>query len=103
MFEIITRRDDLIVRRSVLQPGEATPWHTDPVHRLTVVVRGERITIEMRDTGETIDIPVHAGLTDWDPPEPRVHRAVNTGRTTFEEVVTFYLDRAGQDPQPGAG
>jgi hypothetical protein len=102
-FEVITVRDDVVVRRSVLQPGEATPWHTDPVRRLTVVVAGERLTIEFRDTGETLDIPVHAGLTDWDAPEPRVHRALNTGGVPFEEVVTFYLDRPGQDPQPVAG
>ena len=101
-FEVITRRDDLIVRRSVLAPGEATPWHTDAVNRLTVVVTGERLKIEFRDSAETIDIPVHPGLTDWDAPEPRVHRAVNTGATPFEEVVTFYLDRPGQDPQPVA-
>jgi hypothetical protein len=101
--ELITRRDDLIVRRAVLAPGEATPWHTDAVRRLSVVVRGERLTLEFRDTGETLDVPVRPGLADWDEPEPRVHRAVNTGATPFEEVVTFYLDRPDQDPQPEAG
>ena len=39
--ETITQRDDLIIRRHTLEPGEALPWHTDLCHRFTVVVRGE--------------------------------------------------------------
>ena len=35
--EIITIRDDLVIRRLVLEPGEAMPWHTDSCHRFTVV------------------------------------------------------------------
>jgi quercetin dioxygenase-like cupin family protein len=97
--EIITRRDDLEIRRAVLAPGEATPWHIDAVHRFTVVVRGERLAIEFRD-GERIELAVAPGQADWDPPEPRPHRAVNVGAETFEEVVTFFLDPPGCEPQP---
>jgi len=98
--EIITDRDDLLIRRQVLQPGEATPWHTDACHRFSVVVRGDGLTIEYLASEERHEVPVAAGLADWDAPETRVHRAVNTGSVTFEEVVTFYRDHPGQDPQP---
>jgi hypothetical protein len=46
---------------------------------------------------------VAPGEAGWDAPEPRLHRAVNVGSGTFEEVVSFYRDPAGIDPQPGPG
>jgi hypothetical protein len=98
--EIITQRDDLIIRRAILAPGEATPWHTDLVHRFTVVVQGDRLAIEFRDGGGRDEFGVHPGLADWDAPELRVHRAVNVGERTFEEVVTFFLKDDVRDPQP---
>jgi hypothetical protein len=98
--EIITRRDDLIVRRAILAPGEATPWHTDLVHRFTVVVRGDRLAIEFRDGGERDEFDVYPGVADWDAPELRVHRAINVGKETFEEVVVFFLQDDVRDPQP---
>ncbi|MFO7178375.1 MAG: hypothetical protein DIU78_006725 [Pseudomonadota bacterium] len=98
--EILTDRSDVLVRRVVLEPGEAMPWHTDPCRRFTVVVRGERIAIEFRDSGERITVPVHPGLADWDEPDPRVHRAVNDGTVPYEEVVLFFRDPPGCDPQP---
>ncbi len=76
------------------------PWHTDLCHRFTVVIRGDSLGIEFRKTGEIKKYPVHAGMTDWDKPEPRVHRGVNLGSSTYEEAVTFYLDGPGIDPQP---
>jgi hypothetical protein len=99
-FEVITKRDDLLIRRQILQPGEALPWHVDLCHRFTVAVSGERLHIEYRDTGEIQAIDVHPGLADWDAPEPRVHRGINAGTTTYEEVVMFFLDPPGIDPQP---
>ncbi|HEX7037393.1 MAG TPA: hypothetical protein VF210_16600 [Pseudomonadales bacterium] len=99
--EIITDREDLLIWRLVLDPGETTSWHTDPCHRFSVVVRGERLTIEFRDGDEPVEVPVEPGLAGWDHPDPRVHRARNTGSTVYEEVVTFF--RSGlDDPQPVA-
>jgi hypothetical protein len=98
--EVITDRQDLLIRRLVLEPGEATPWHVDRCHRFTVVVRGERLTIEYRESPTTVDVAVEPGMADWDEPEDVVHRAVNTGATPFEEVVTFYRNAQGEDPQP---
>jgi hypothetical protein len=98
--EIITRRDDLLIRRLVLGPGEAMPWHTDACHRFSVIVRGQQLTLEFRDTGEQRVVAVHPGMAGWDEPATRVHRAVNTGSITYEEVVTFFLSVPRLDPQP---
>jgi hypothetical protein len=100
--EVITRRDDLIIRRLVLDPGEAMPWHTDACHRFSVIVRGQQLTLEFRETGERVGVTVHPGMVSWDEPDTRVHRAVNTGLTTYEEVVTFLLSVPGLDPQPAS-
>lgn len=98
--QIITRRKDLLIRRLVLEPGEAMPWHTDRCHRFSVVVRGEQLRIEFRDTGEQQAVAVHPGTADWDPPEARVHRGVNAGAVPYEEVVMFFLDPPSIEPQP---
>ena len=97
--EIITKRSDMLIRRLVLGPGEAMPWHVDPCHRFSVVVRGERLRIEFRDTDQQIAFEVHPGLADWDQPEPRVHRGVNAGGSPYEEVTVFFLDPPGIEPQ----
>jgi len=99
--ETISAREDLVIRRVVLEPGEATPWHTDACRRFSVVVRGEALRIEFRDSGEQVRVAVHPGMADWDEPEARVHRGVNAGASAYEEVVTFFLDTPGIDPQPG--
>jgi hypothetical protein len=100
--ETLTRQDDLVIRRHILEPGEALPWHTDLCHRFTVVVRGEAIRIEYRDSEEVEKIPVYPGLADWDAPQPRVHRGVNAGNGTFEEVIVFFTGQPGMEPQPEA-
>ena len=102
--ETITERDDLLIRRMVLQPGESMYWHTDLSHRFTVVVRGTSIGIEYADGKAKAEAPVvvavHPGMADWDVPEPRVHRATNLGSGIYEEVVTFFRDSGTVEPQP---
>jgi hypothetical protein len=100
--ETITQRDDLIIRRHILEPGGALPWHTDRCHRFTVVVSGESLRIEYRDSNDVENFPVHAGLADWDEPQPRVHRGINTGSVPYEEVIMFFIDEPGMEPQPEA-
>ena len=100
--ETITQRDDLIIRRHILEPGEALPWHTDLCYRFTVVVTGEALSIEYRDSGEIETFPVHAGMTGWDEPQPKVHRGINAGTGPYEEVIIFFLDRPDMEPQPEA-
>ncbi len=98
--EILTQRPDIVIRRLMLEPGDAMPWHTDACHRFSVVVRGDRLTIEFRDSGERVEVAVHPGMTGWDAPDARVHRGVNSGASTYEEVVTFFLDTQELEPQP---
>jgi hypothetical protein len=101
--ETITQRADLIIRRHILEPGEALPWHTDRCHRFTVVVSGESLRIEYRDSGEIETFPVQAGMADWDAPQSKVHRGVNAGSVPYEEVIIFFTDEPGMEPQPEAG
>jgi len=100
--QVLHHRGKYLVQRQRLQPGDVTPWHRDPFHRVTVVLSGDQLRIEFRDTGETLSCPVSAGEVDWSEPSDRVHRAVNVGEQVFEEVVTFFLDRDDADPQPEA-
>jgi len=100
--EILIHRDKTLVRRQILEPGEALPWHRDPYHRVSVVLRGSTLRIEHRDSDEAIDIIATPGQMDWDEPYDTVHRGVNTGQTTYEEVTVFFLDRPDAVPQPTA-
>lgn len=98
--EVITKRKDLVIRRLVLDPGEAMFWHKDTCYRFSVVVRGSLLAIEYRDSKETLELEVYPGMANWDAPEKRVHRAINMGRQIYEEVVTFYRSCSEVDPQP---
>jgi hypothetical protein len=101
--ETISQRENLIIRRHILEPGEALPWHTDLCHRFTVVVTGEALSIEYRESGEIETFPVHAGMADWDAPQPRVHRGINAGTVPYEEVIIFFIDKPNMEPQPEVG
>ena len=98
--QVLHHRGNYLVRRQKLLPGEATPWHRDPFHRLTVVLSGDLLNIEFRDGGETLPWKITVGEVDWSEPSDRVHRAVNAGKEVFEEVVIFFLDRPDAVPQP---
>lgn len=100
--ETITQRGDLMIRRHILEPGEALPWHTDCCHRFTVVVTGESLRIEYRDSGNVENFAVHPGMADWDEPQPKVHRGINTGTVPYEEVIMFFIEEPGMEPQPEA-
>ncbi len=98
-METITDEPDLLIRRMLLAPGEATPWHVDRCRRFTVVVRGERLRIEF-EADEPHTASVHPGLAEWDEPTDVIHRAINGGTGPYEEVTTFYRTTPHQDPQP---
>jgi quercetin dioxygenase-like cupin family protein len=98
--QLLHHRGNCVVRRQTLAPGEASPWHRDPYHRVTVVFRGDLLKIEFGDGSESLNCKVAPGEVDWSEPSDRVHRAVNVGQEIFEEVVTFFLDRPDADPQP---
>jgi quercetin dioxygenase-like cupin family protein len=102
-LEVLHHRGNYLVRRQRLNPGQATPWHRDPYHRVTVVLSGDLLNIEFRDGGATQPCKITAGEVDWSEPSDRIHRAVNVGQQMFEEVVTFFLDRSDAVPQPEEG
>ncbi len=84
----------------MVKPARRTRGVAYPFHRITVVVRGEALAIEYRDGRQTDRVEVFAGDTGWDVPSDQVHRAVNVGRATYEEVTIFFLDRPDALPQP---
>jgi len=100
--EELYRQRGVLVRRAFLEPGEASGWHVDACHRVSVVVSGERLAVEYRDGSEALELELGPGMVGVDEPSSRVHRAVNVGGRRHEEVVTFLLDRPDQDPQPGS-
>ena len=100
--ELLYERGNALVRRAILEPGESSAWHTDSCVRVTVILSGDRLRIEFRDSGAVQDLDVRAGQVDWDGPASAVHRAINIGRQRYEEVVIFFLSDPGQDPQPKA-
>ena len=98
--QVLQRRGTVLVRRMRLLPGEATPWHRDPHHRVTVVLSGEALAIEFRDGRPSERIELAAGQVDWDEPFEGLHRTVNVGARPYEEVTVFFLDRPDAPPQP---
>ncbi|HMN31641.1 MAG TPA: hypothetical protein PKE45_26065 [Caldilineaceae bacterium] len=100
--ETISQGENVLIRRHVLQPGEALPWHTDLCHRVSVIVQGDALRIEYRESGQVESFPVYPGLAEWDAPEPKVHRGVNSGQVPYEEVVIFFLSETSMEPQPEA-
>ena len=98
--EELFRHGTTAVRRLTLQPGEAMAWHHDPHDRVTVVLEGDVLEIEFRDSDERLRVEVHAGQTDWEQPSSRVHRAVNVGKKTYQQITIYLLDRPDAIPQP---
>ena len=98
--EILFQRGTTHVRRLNLALGEAMPWHRDPFHRVTVVLRGDALAIEYRDGSESQRFTITPGQVDWDEPTDRVHRGVNVGEELYEEITVFFLDHPEDVPQP---
>jgi hypothetical protein len=90
------------VRRLVLAHGEATRWHRDPFHRVSVILQGEVLSIEFRDGRPKEHVKVTPGQVDWDEPSDRIHRAVNLGSEPYEEITVFFLAHPEDVPQPDA-
>ena len=100
--ETLHHRGTTLVRRLILAPGEATRWHRDPFHRVSVIFRGEALLIEFRDGRASVRVAVTPGQVDWDEPGERVHRAVNIAGVPYEEVTIFFLAHPNDVPQPDA-
>ena len=100
--EILFHQGTTLVRRHRLAPGEAMAWHRDPCNRVTVVLSGDALEIEFRDSDDKHRVIVTPGQVDWDKPSDRVHRAVNVGNQPYEEVTVFLLDDPNAPHQPTA-
>ena len=98
--KVVLQRGTTLVRRLRLAPGEAMPWYRDPYHRITVVLSGDVLALEYRDSGETHRLAVAPGQVDWDEPADRVHRGINVGQQPYEEIAIFFLDHTEAVPQP---
>jgi quercetin dioxygenase-like cupin family protein len=98
--DVLFHHETTMVRRLRLAPSEAMPWHRDPFRRIAVVLRGDVLSIEYRDGGESQRIEITPGEVEWEEPAERVHRAVNVGERTYEEVTIFLLDSPDAEPQP---
>jgi len=97
--ETLYHRGTTLVRRMKLEPGEATRWHVDPFHRVSVVLKGHILAIEYRDGKESIEVGVSPGQVDWDEPGCQVHRAINIGDVPYEDVTVFFLADPDDVPQ----
>ena len=53
-------RGNYLVRRQRLLPGQATPWHRDPYHQVTVVLSGDLLNVEF-PMAETPAVRDHGG------------------------------------------
>jgi quercetin dioxygenase-like cupin family protein len=102
--EVLQRRDNTLVRRIMLEPGEATPWHVDPYDHFAFQIQGEVAAVEYRESGEVERLQVWPGQVRWAVTDPNrvVHRAVNLSAGPFEEIQVFFLDRADDEPQPAS-
>ena len=100
--ETLHHRGTTLVRRLYLEPGEATRWHVDPFHRVSVVLRGEVLAIEFRNDRPAVQVRVSPGQVDWDEPGDHIHRAMNIGAVPYEEVTVFFLAHHDDVPQPEA-
>lgn len=65
-----------------------------------MVLGGDLLSIEYRDGGESQRVWITPGLVEWEEPSARVHRAVNVGKQTYEQVTVFLLDRPDAVAQP---
>ena len=101
--EILFQHGTTVVRRLRLTPGEAMPWHRDPIQRVAVILAGDLLSIEYRDGGESQSVEVTPGPVERDEPSARVHRAVNVGKQLYEQVTVFVLDRPDAVAQPSEG
>ena len=72
---------------------------TDEVlfHHGTTMVRRLRLARPLRPCR---GIEITPGEVEWEEPTERVHRAVNVGEQTYEQVTAFLLDSPDAEPQP---
>ena len=63
-------------------------------------MRGDTLAIEYRDENASLRVAVTPGQVEWEESSGRVHRAVNIGQRTYEQITIFLLDSPNAVPQP---
>ena len=76
------------------------PWHRDPFHRVSVVLRGDALMIEFRDGGPSERFEVTLEKLAGTSRPTACTAGVNVGEQPYEEVTVFFLDRPDAVPQP---
>ena len=51
---------------------------------------------------ESLRVEITPGEVEWEQPNARVHRAVNVGELTYEQVTVFLLNRPDVVAQPSS-
>jgi quercetin dioxygenase-like cupin family protein len=85
------RRIDVVVARITWAPGASVGWHTHPGPTVVTVITGELTVTDRHCDARTFE----PGDTFVEEGPPR-HLAVNTGDTTTETNVTFFVPRGAE-------
>jgi hypothetical protein len=59
------------------------------IQRVAVVLKGDLLSIEYGDGGESQSVEITPGQVEREEPSARVHRAVNVGTQPSEQVAEF--------------
>ena len=65
-----------------------------------MVLQGDVLEIEFRDSDEKLRVEIHPGQTEWEESSQRIHRAINVGQKHYEQITIYLLDRPDAVPQP---
>ena len=100
--EMLYHRGTTVVQRLALASGEATWWYCDPFYHVSVVFKGDALTIEFRDGNASKPVKVTPRAGRLGRTKFRIHRAVNTADGPYEEITVFFLAHPEDAPQPDA-
>ncbi len=85
------RRIDVATAHLTFQPGDSTGWHKHPGPTVVTITTGQLTLTGRRCRSRTFE----AGDTFVEK-GPRRHMAVNTGETTTETIVTFFMPEGAE-------
>ena len=69
----------------IVEPGQTSPWHLHTRDYVTVVIEGEKITVESED-GTALLPPSEVGRWRYHD-EHGVHRVINDGDTRYRNIL----------------
>jgi hypothetical protein len=66
--EVLIHHGTTMVRRLRLAPGEAMPWHRDPISESSSHFGSRSLCVEYRDGGESQHVQITPGQIEWEEP-----------------------------------